>query len=117
MSNVKEQVNELNQMILEGNILEAFDKFYDESVKMQENDQPATEGKSACRKNEEAFVSSITEFRGAEVKNVIAGDNISVVEWHFDYDHKDWGTRKYDQVAVQNWKDGKIINERFFYSN
>ena len=42
------------------------------------------------------------------------GDGVSMVEWHFDYVHKDWGHQKYDQVAVQRWQDGQIIHERFY---
>jgi hypothetical protein len=34
MSSIKENVEELNQMILEGNILEAFEKFYAEDIVM-----------------------------------------------------------------------------------
>jgi len=39
-----------------------------------------------------------------------------MVEWHFDYTHKDWGIRNYTQVAVQDWKDGKIVKEKFYYA-
>ena len=40
-----------------------------------------------------------------------------MVEWHFDYTHRDWGVRKYNQVTVQEWKDGRIISERFYYGS
>lgn len=37
------------------------------------------------------------------------------VEWFFDYDHREWGTRRYHQIAVQRWRGGLIIHERFYY--
>jgi hypothetical protein len=116
METLHEKVSRLNQMILNGKILEAFEEFYAENVSMQENENPPTVGKAACRINEENFVTNITAFRGARVKNVIVSDDLSAVEWHFDFTHKDWGVRNYDQLAVQRWKDGKIIGEKFYYN-
>lgn len=116
MQTLQKSVNALNQQILNGDILGAFDRFYADEVVMQENDNEPTVGKAACRVNEEAFVGNITAFRGAQIKNVIVSDDITVTEWHFDFDHALWGKRDYDQVAVQRWRDGQIISEKFYYS-
>tara|TARA_Y100000782_G_C10184180_1_gene265520 strand:+ start:2650 stop:3018 length:369 start_codon:yes stop_codon:yes gene_type:complete len=111
-------VSELNNMIITGQVLDAFEKFYAEEVTMQENEEAPTVGKAACRTHEEAFVNGITAFRKAEVKNVLVSDNITVVEWDFDFSHKDWGDRNYTQVAVQRWNDaGQIVNEKFYYNH
>lgn len=112
---IKEKLEDLNQMVLNGQVLEAFDKYYHEEVVMSENNQDPLVGKTACRQKEEAFVNGLTAFRGAEVKNVAIGEGVSMVEWFFDYSHKDWGDRTYNQVAVQEWKDGQIIRETFYY--
>jgi hypothetical protein len=48
---------------------------------------------------------------------IAVGESISMVQWEYDYTHKDWGERKYTQVSVQEWKDGQIIREQFFYGN
>lgn len=113
-----EKVAELNNMILQGQILDAFDLFYADDVTMQENEGEVTVGKAANRINEEAFVGNITEFRHAAVKSVIVSDNITVVEWEFDFTHALWGVRKYTQVAVQRWNaEGQIINEKFYYNH
>jgi hypothetical protein len=66
---------------------------------------------------EEAFVGGLTEFRGAKLLNTIISDGVVASEWWFDYTHKDWGTRNYTQIAVQRWKDGKIVEEKFYYNN
>lgn len=115
---LEHNVNDLNNHILSGKILEAFEKYYSPNVTMQENENPVTIGKDACRINEEAFVNGITEFRNGSVKNVLLSDNISVVEWKFDFTHKDWGVRNYTQVSVQRWNnEGQIVNEKFNYNN
>lgn len=110
-------VNELNQMILDGKILEAFEKFYAEDVVMQDNNYPQRIGKDESRKFEEAFVKGLTEFRGAKLLNTIISDGIVVSEWFMDYTHTDFGVRTYNQVSVQRWKEGKIIEEKFYYNN
>ncbi|WP_109831942.1 SnoaL-like domain-containing protein [Reichenbachiella versicolor] len=115
-TSLKDRVTALNRMIMNGEILTAFDKFYAENVTMQENEDQPTIGKTACRINEEVFVKGITEFRSAVVQNVIISDEISVVEWKFDFTHKDWGTRNFTQVSIQRWYDGQIVNEKFYYN-
>ncbi len=117
MSDLRTSVDSLNQMILEGKILEAFEKFYAEDVVMQDNDYPARSGKEVNRAYEEAFVGGLTEFRGARVVNTLISDGIAVVEWWFDYTHKDYGVRNYTQVSVQRWKNGQIVEEKFYYNN
>ncbi len=108
------KIDEMNGMILQGQLLEAFEKFYHQDCVMVDKNQILAEGKDANREREKEFLSKVTEFRGAEVKSVAIGDGVTMVEWHFDYDHADWGTMKYDQVAVQHWQDGEIIHERFY---
>ena len=116
MSTVKQNIEHLNQLVLQGKALEAFDMYYDDEVVMQENNQPATIGKDINRQREIDFFGSI-EFRSAEVLGTTYGDDISAVIWKYDYTHKDWGVRNYTQVSVQHWKNGKIVKEQFFYGN
>ena len=84
MSDLRTTVDQLNQMILEGKTLEAFEKFYAEDVVMQDNDYPARVGKDVNRQYEETFVNGLTEFRGAKVVNTIISDGLAVVEWWMD---------------------------------
>src|SRR5687767_10914885 len=117
MSNVKANVDQLNQMILDGKILDAFEKFYADDVVMQDNNYPVREGKDVNREYEKVFVNGLTEFRGAKVLNTIVVDDIAATEWWMDFTHKDFGDKNYKQLAVQRWKDGKIVEEKFYYNN
>ena len=92
-------------MILEGKILPAFEKFYAEDVVMQDNDYPQRVGKDMNRQYEEAFV------------NILINDGIASVEWWFDYTHKDYRVRNYTKLCVQRWKNGQIVEEKFYYNN
>lgn len=75
---LKELVEDLNSMIVKGQILEAFEKYYADDVVMQENEQPPTVGKDANREREKEFLANVTEFRGAEAKAVAVGDNVTM---------------------------------------
>ena len=117
MKAIEEKLNHLNQLILDGNMMDGFDLYYHDEVVMQENELAPTVGKTANRERELQFLNNIAEFRGAAVLSKAAGENITYVTWHFDYTHKEWGVRNYTQVNQQHWKDGKIIREQFFYGN
>ncbi|MDY8135432.1 SnoaL-like domain-containing protein [Aquimarina sp. 2201CG5-10] len=117
MAILLEKISNLNDMILQGKALEAFEKYYHLDVVMQENDNPPTIGKDVNRIREKEFASAILEFRGAKPLKVTIGEQTTIVEWFFDYTHKDLGERTYHQVSVQEWKDGQIIKEKFYYNN
>ena len=117
MAKLLENISDLNDLILQGKILEAFEKYYHKDVVMQENENPRTSGKSANRKRKKEFSSSIIDFRLAKPLKVTIGEGTSMVEWHLDYTHKYWGIRNYKQVSVQEWKDGLIISEKNYYNS
>jgi ketosteroid isomerase-like protein len=113
---IKTHVKDLNGMILSGNILGAFEKYYADNVVMQESGQEPVRGKEANRKREEEFVNNLTDFRGAEVSSIAVDEenDVAMVEWYMDYTHKAYGDVKMKQIAVQRWRDGKIYDERFY---
>jgi hypothetical protein len=117
MSALLSKLDDLNDLVIQGKSLEAFEKYYHDEVIMQENENAPTIGKAANLQREKEFYGSVTEFRSARPLKVTIGEGISMVQWHYDYTHEDWGVRNYNQVSVQEWKDGKIIKEQFFYGH
>lgn len=114
--NLKALNEELDQMILSGKALEAFEKFYADDVEMRENSDPPTKGKDANRKRELEFFDSVERFNGAEVRSSSAGDDVSFSEWMMDVTLKGNQRRKLEQITVRRWKNGKIVSERFYYN-
>lgn len=116
MSNVAAQDEKLNDMILQGKILEAFDKFYAEDVVMEEDGDERV-GKEANREYEEQFVNSLAEFHGAEIKarSVDEENNVTFSEWHNDMTLEGVGRVEQKQVSVRSWNDdGQITREKFY---
>lgn len=116
-SEIEASLNELNSLVLNDKLMDAFEKYYHDDVVMQENQLAPTISKVANRQRELDFLDNVTEFRRAEVKGMGIGDNISFVVWKYDYTHNQWGVRDYTQVSIQEWEDGKIIRETFVYAN
>lgn len=117
MSNlIRERVEELNGMVLEGKVMEAMQEFYADDVVMAENDNDPTVGLAANLGREQTFVDNTTWY-GAEVKSVVVDGDTSMVQWWLDFHNTLYGARlAFTQVAVQRWRDGKIYDERFYYS-
>jgi len=106
----------LNDMVLTGKALEAFEQFYAEDVVMQENSDEPRVGKATNRKLEEEFFASVAEWHeGKVLASAINGDT-SFSEWFMDLTFKNGTRAKLAQVAVRKWKDGKVVHERFFYN-
>ncbi len=106
---------EINALILAGKAFDGFEKYYADNVTMQENTEPPTVGKDANREREQAFLGSIEEFHGAELHSWAVGDNVTMSEWTFDIT---MGGKRFAmvQVARRQWRDGKVVHERFYYN-
>ena len=116
-SQIKTSLADLNSLVIKGQLMDAFEKYYHEDIEMQENSNAPVKGKDTNRKRELEFLSNVTEFRKASVAELAVNGNTSFVIWSYDYTHKEWGVRNYTQVSVQHWKGTKIIKEQFFYGN
>jgi hypothetical protein len=107
---------ELNRTVLEGRILEAFDRFYADDIVMQENNTPATLGKPANREREIKFVESIEQFHHAGLLGSAVHGDTSFSEWVMEVTFKGGVRVKLEQVAVRRWQDGQVTHERFYYN-
>lgn len=114
--NVRSRVDQLNGMIREGRIMEAMREFYADDVVMAENDADPTVGLAANLEREQQFVDNTTWY-GLELKDVVVDGDTSMVRWWLDFHNTLYGARlAFTQVAVQKWRDGRIVDERFYYS-
>jgi limonene-1,2-epoxide hydrolase len=114
---LKEKTQDIYNMIGEGKLLEAFDKYYADNIVMTEP-RGTREGKATCREYEEQFLDSVQEFHGMEVKAIAADEDagVSFHETTMDVTFKDGNRVNMEQVGVMRWENGKIIHERFYYN-
>lgn len=103
-------------MILQGDVLEAFDEFYTEDV-VKEEDGEKRVGKEANREYDEQFVDSLEAFHSAEVnaRAVDEENSVTLSEWSLDMTLDGVGRVEQNQVAVRTWNDdGQITHEKFY---
>ncbi len=112
----REKVNDLVQKVLNGQAMEAFEEYYAENVTMQENSDPVTVGKDANRKREEEFFGSIEEFHSGSAEAVLVDGDKAAIHWLMEVTVTGGKRVTYNQIALQTWKDGQIVDEKFFYN-
>jgi hypothetical protein len=118
MTKLKNAVEKLNNLIKEGKIMEAFERYYGDEVVIQVNGNSPINGKEQNRSREMIFLQEIEKLNSAEVKSVTFGgidDNVSMTEWAIDIENKSGEKKIIFRVNVQHWKDNKIINERLYF--
>jgi ketosteroid isomerase-like protein len=115
VQNVEALDRKLNDAILSGKALEAFDEFYADDVVMQENNAEPFVGKALNRDREVKFFASVTELHEMKVLASAAHGNVSFGDWLMDVTFQGGTRYRMEQVAVRRWRDGKVMHERFYY--
>lgn len=108
-------VHELHEAIARGEILEAIETFYDDDVVMQENTNEPWRGKAKNIEREKEWLANIAEWKGFEVKSIAVAGETTFAETTFDFVTKDGQEVHMEQVARARWKNGKIVEERFYH--
>lgn len=114
VNSIRERLQHLIYLIVEFRYNEALALYYDDNFICVENEDPPTVGLIDYKKKGERFNASIKNYR-ARPLNLIASENMSVVEWHYQFDHTEWGRWDKVQLSVQRWTNGKIVHEHHLY--
>ncbi|HTK54330.1 MAG TPA: nuclear transport factor 2 family protein [Gemmatimonadaceae bacterium] len=111
---IKPQVLDLIGLVENGQMLEAMNRYYAEDVAMQENVSPPTVGFAENYAREEAFYGSLAALKFNLVSVVVEGDR-AAINWVFDYTTAEGTQYRMDEIAIQTWRDGKVVHERYIY--
>ncbi len=111
-----EKAQDIYNMLGQGQLLEAFDKYYADNVIMTEP-RGTRESKAVCRDYEVQFLNSIQEFHDLQVTGIGSDEakGTTFVESMMEVTFKDGNRLKMEQVAVQKWEGDQIVHERFYY--
>lgn len=113
--NLQQRLDEMFGYIRQGKIVEAMHEFYAQDTVMQENANQPTVGLPANIEREKQFLAMVKEWKGFDVIATGVGDHVTFYESSIDFIATDDKPIHMEQVAVQTWRDGKIIRERFYY--
>jgi ketosteroid isomerase-like protein len=111
---IKPRVLDLISLVENGQMLEAMNRYYAENVAMQENISPPTVGFAENYAREATFYGSLQALKFTLVSVVVEGDR-AAINWIVDYTTADGTKYRMDEIAIQTWRDGKIVHERYIY--
>jgi hypothetical protein len=118
MTELKEEVNALNQLIISGDTIKAMEIFYSNDIEMQENEDIPRKGKNICIDIEKANLQKVKSFECNLINQAINVEkNIVFSEWEFLVTYKDNNKFMLTEVSVQHWLDGQIVKEKFYYKS
>jgi len=112
----RDQVEKLVRYVEANRILDALDELYADDVSMQDNLNPPVVGKDANRERERAFFGSITVHQNRALSVAVDGDQ-AVIHWLFEFTGADGKRYRMDQLSHQQWKNGRVVKERFYYDS
>jgi ketosteroid isomerase-like protein len=116
-TDIASRVRDLIGYVQQGRVVDAMYEFYAPDVRMQENNNPPTVGLEANVERERKFVESVRQWKRFDVASVGVDSNNgrAFVQSELEFEGIDGKTYRVDQVAVQTWRDGKIVHEKFYY--
>ena len=107
---------DLKELLGKGQFIEAMEKYLDDDVVLQEGNDTPKVGKAFCLNAEKELLATVTDFGGYEMKNYAINGDTSYYEAVMEFTTNDGTSHRFEQINRTIWKDGKIINERYFHS-
>lgn len=113
-----DKARNIYDMMGQGKMLEAFEKYYHRDVVMIEATGETRKGYDANYQFQKDFMGMVKEVHGAGVNALASNEKESttMVESWMDVTYNDGRRAKMEEVAVQKWQGDKIIKERFYYN-
>jgi ketosteroid isomerase-like protein len=116
MLTVEESVIKLISLSEQGKFLEALQAFYAEDAVMQENNEPPRAGLANILEHERKAMAVFKEVHVNRAESFIVAGDRSAINWIYEYTDQRGRRHRLDELAYQQWRDGKIICERFYYN-
>ena len=108
------RLDEFIATVVSGDHAGAIERYYTEDATMQENAAPPRVGRDLLVSQERATLARFASVTTTCVSSILEGDRVAI-HWNFELTDKDGKTRRFDEVALQEWRGDRIFRERFFY--
>ena len=82
---------------------------------MQENLESPRVGLAALLENERKVLAAVPDIHVERVASFVVDGDRAAINWVFAYTDRNGRKIQLDEVAYQEWRNGKIIRERFYY--
>lgn len=100
-------------LVESGKYIEALQRFYQDDAVVWENQQAPRIGLEALLENERRVLNAFDSVTGHAMAVLVDGDEVAI-HWRFEFVR---GALRMSlaEVAFQQWADGRIACERFYY--
>jgi hypothetical protein len=95
--------------------VKAIEDFYTENSSMQENQQTPRVGRLANMAREQKTLDRMSSVKSQCVRPVLVNADHVVIRWIFNFQTKEGGAMRIEELAWQRWEGEKIAQETFFY--
>lgn len=115
---VTETLQEMLSILKEGRMTEGQETYFADDVVTQEGGNPPLTGKQAAIERLNQFRESIgvAGFISYDIGTVAIAGNTSFYDAALNLKLNNGETIRLEQVVQTEWRDGKIINERYYHS-
>ena len=117
---VQEVADRLVQLCREGRNVEAINELYDDNIVSREPEgspiSSKTVGKEAVLKATNQWFDSVAQLHSVNISNPLVSDNFFACTMKIDATYKEHGRNTMNELCVFEVRDGRIINDQFFYN-
>jgi ketosteroid isomerase-like protein len=118
--NAQEVASRLVQLCREGKNVEAINELYDDNIVSIEPEgspmQRKTVGKQAVLESTNRWFDSVEQLHNVDISNPLVSDNFFACTMKIDATYKEQGRNVMNELCVFEVRDGKIVNDQFFYN-
>jgi hypothetical protein len=102
-------------LVKSGDYVGAIERFYSLDASMQENNDRPRVGRDVLVAAERQFMSMFKSIAAESVGPVLISGDHAVIRWRFEFEPFAGPVRVLDEIAWQNWRGDRIVEEKFFY--
>ena len=114
MQDLKTLETSLNALAQKGDMATAVNQFYADDCSFQEGNQPARSGGKAAQLTYLAnFFATVTKVNAIELHSQAVGDGVTISEWTIDLATTN-GPILWNEIIRRQWRDGKVVSERYY---
>lgn len=113
-NNIQKSAMSMNEMVANGQLIEAAEKFYAPDIRTVEFDGTITEGRQAAMKKLTDFVSAIKKVKEITLLRSASENNASFAEYILDIDMKDGSNISMHEIVRSLWENDRVVEERYF---
>lgn len=107
-------LSEMDGMVLQGQIVEAVDRFFAEDAHTLDFDGTRTTTKAEMLAKMTGFVGAIGRVNGINLHQHLAAGQTTFSEFTFDFNMQDGSRILWHEIIRREWHDNKVVQEQYF---